>query len=162
MSKYPVTPAIRFLRENHIPYQAYIYPYIEHGGSAHCAQYLGIDEYQVIKTIVFQDSSKQGLIALMHGDCEVSAKGLARLHQCKTIVPATPEQAHKWTGYIVGGISPFGCRKTMPIYVPSSVMDMPSIVINGGRRGMVLHIAPQALQFLSICVVDNALAAVGE
>lgn len=161
MRQYPVTPAIRFLRGQHIPYQVHLYPYIEHGGSTHCAACLGIEEHQVIKTLVFQSSDGQGVIALMYGDREVSAKGLARLHGSKAVEPVTPQQAQKWTGYMVGGISPFGSKTIWPIYAPRSMLDMPSIVINGGRRGMVLAIAPQALQQLSTHWVDDALITAG-
>lgn len=156
MSKpdYPITSAIRFLREHNILFTAHLYPYVEHGGTSHSAQCLAVDEHQVIKTIVLQDEHKKGLICLMHGDKNISTRNLARLIQAKHIETATPQQAQKWTGYQVGGTSPFGIKTTLPIYVQQSIMMLPEIYINGGKRGFLVCINPQNLNILQPQYID--------
>lgn len=150
MSKnnYPITAAIRFLRKQNIDFSAYIYPYLAHGGTTHSAACLQVDEHKVIKTIVLQNENKQGLVVLMHGDKQISTRALARYLQMKHIEAATPDQAQKWTGYLVGGTSPFGCKSKLPIYIESSIWDLDVIYINGGKRGFLVSISPKALRSL--------------
>lgn len=147
-SKFPVTAAIRFLRDHHIQYEEHEYPYVAHGGTAQSALCLGVDEHAVIKTIVLQNEHKQGLIVLMHGDKHISTRNLARELGMKHIVPASPEQASKWTGYLVGGTSPFGNKANLPVYVEHSIYDLPLIYINGGKRGFLVAIEPASLACL--------------
>ncbi|MDO4879617.1 MAG: YbaK/EbsC family protein [Neisseria sp.] len=159
MSKahYPVTPAIRFLRAGQIGYTAMQYPYEEHGGTAHCAACLDLDEHAVIKTIVLENENRQGLIVLMHGDRQISTRNLARQLAMRHIQPATPEQARKWTGYFVGGTSPFGCKTALPVYAERGIWDLPVMHINGGRRGLLVSVAPSpALAALGAQPVDAA------
>ena len=146
--KSPVTPAIRLLRENNIAFTGHLYPYEEHGGTAHSAQCLGVDEHGVIKTLIMEDEHKQPLIVLMHGDRKVSTRELARLRGVKTITPCDPAVANKHTGYLVGGTSPFGTRKAMPVYLEASILDLPRIYINGGKRGFLVGLAPTEVQRL--------------
>jgi Cys-tRNA(Pro) deacylase len=156
---YPITPAIRALREHKIAFTAHLYDYVEHGGTAHSAKSLGVDEHEVVKTIVLEDERKRALICLQHGDRDVSTKNLARTIGVKTIAPCTPETANRHTGYMVGGTSPFGTRKPLPIYVERSVLLLDQIYINGGKRGFLVGIAPQALmQVLNAVAVDAATA----
>lgn len=145
MSKetFPVTPAIRVLRAAKVPFAEALYIYEEHGGTAVSARELGVDEHMVIKTLVMEDEKKNPLIVLMHGDMEVSTKELARFLQVKTVTPCSPETANKHTGYIVGGTSPFGTRKPMPVYMEATIMDLPQIHINGGKRGFLVVMTPQ-------------------
>ncbi|MDK4698016.1 Cys-tRNA(Pro) deacylase [Kingella negevensis] len=151
MSKpdYPVTPAIRFLRTHKIDFQPCLYPYVEHGGTSVPAQHFGVDEHAVVKTIVLQDDKKRGLICIMHGDKHISTRNLARELGMKHIEPTTPEQANKWTGYLVGGTSPFGTKTNLPIYVEESIYELPTIYINGGKRGFLVAIKPQDLAALN-------------
>lgn len=151
MSKtdYPVTTAIRFLRAHNIPFTPYLYPYVEHGGTAHSAQCLGVPEHQVVKTIVLQNENKQGMIVLMHGDKHISTRNLARELGMKHIEPADPKQANKWTGYLVGGTSPFGTKTALPVYVERTIRDLEQIYINGGKRGFLVAVTPQALETLN-------------
>lgn len=142
---YPVTPAARFLRESNIPFTPYLYDYVEKGGARESARQLGVDEHAVVKTLVFETNEKKPLIVLMHGDREVSAKGLARLIGVKSVEPATPEKASKLTGYLVGGTSPFGTRTAMPVYVEKSIMSLEKIYINGGKRGFLVEIDPRVI-----------------
>lgn len=159
MSKndYPVTNAIRFLRAHKIPFIPHLYAYEEHGGTAHSAACLNVDEHCVIKTIVLQNEQKKGLICLMHGDKQISTRNLARQLNCKHIEPATPQQANKWTGYLVGGTSPFGCKTTLPVYVETSILTLPEIYINGGKRGFLVQINPQDLKSLNAQSVEVAV-----
>lgn len=147
-SKFPVTPAIRFLRDHQIPYEPMEYAYVEHGGTAQSALALSVDEHAVIKTIVLQNEQKQGLIVLMHGDRHISTRQLARELGMKHIEPASPQQASKWTGYLVGGTSPFGNKAGLPIYVEESIYALPQIYINGGKRGFLVKMQPQFLACL--------------
>ena len=155
--KYPVTPAIRFLREHHIAYEPHVFAYEEHGGTAQTAAELGLNEHQVIKTIVLANEAKHGLIVLMHGDREISTRNLARQLGMKHIEPADPQQANKWTGYLVGGTSPFGCKSPLPVYVERSILNLPLIYINGGKRGFLVSLPPAALASLNAQPVDVAV-----
>ncbi len=153
---YPITPAIRFLREQGIEFQPHLYVYEERGGTAHSAQCLGVDEHAVVKTIVLQNEQKQGLIVLMHGDKQISTRNLARQLNMKHIDPADPNQANKWTGYLVGGTSPFGTKTKLPVFVERTVWDLPVIYINGGKRGFLVAVSPNALKSLNAQTVDVA------
>jgi len=143
---YPITPAVRFLRDKKIDFAPQLYDYIEKGGTAESARQLGVDEHAVVKTLVFETNEKRPLIVLMHGDLQVSAKNLARHIGVKSVEPATPDQASKWTGYLVGGTSPFGTRTAMPVYVEKTIFDMDKIYINGGKRGFLIAISPEVLE----------------
>ena len=153
---YPVTAAIRFLRAQQIDFKAHLYPYVEHGGTAHSAQCLGVAEHQVIKTIVLQNEHKQGLVVLMFGDKHISTRNLARQLGMKHIAPADPKQAGKWTGYLVGGTSPFGLKTLLPIWVEAGIWDLERLYINGGKRGFLVEITPEALKSLSPQTVQVA------
>jgi Cys-tRNA(Pro) deacylase len=139
------TPATQFLRKHQVAFSEHPYAYEEKGGTSVSARELGVDEHAVVKTLVMQDEAARPLIVLMHGDCKVSTKELARQVGCKKIEPCTPEAANRHTGFLVGGTSPFGTRKIMPVYVEKSILDLPLIYINGGRRGYLVGIAPAEL-----------------
>jgi Cys-tRNA(Pro) deacylase len=152
------TPATAFLRKHGVEFTAHPYEYVEHGGTRVSAQALGVDEHHVVKTLVMEDEAKRPLIVLMHGDREVSTKNLARQAGVKRIEPCQPEAAQRHSGYQVGGTSPFATRKSMPVYVERSILDLPRIYINGGRRGFLVGIDPQALvRVLKVTPVDAAL-----
>jgi Cys-tRNA(Pro) deacylase len=152
------TPATQFLRANRVDFSEHVYEYIEHGGTAESARALGIDEHRIVKTLVMEDESGQPMIVLMHGDCTVSTKNLARQTGRKRIEPCRPDAAHRHTGYQVGGTSPFGTRKRVPVYVERSILDLPQICINGGRRGYLVVIEPAILtRLLAATPVDCAL-----
>jgi Cys-tRNA(Pro) deacylase len=146
--KFPVTPAIRFLRAHSIIFTTHLYPYEEHGGTAHSARCLGVDEHDVIKTLIMEDERKQPLIVLMHGDRQVSTQALARQLRVRSITPCDPAVAHKHSGYLIGGTSPFGTRKVMPVYLEASILDRPRIYINGGKRGFLVGMTSADLQRL--------------
>ena len=148
-AEYPVTQAVRFLRSKKIDFVPYVYAYEEHGGTARFAECTGKPEHQVIKTIVLQDEHKKGLVVLMHGDKHISTRNLARDLGMKHIEPADPKQANKWTGYLVGGTTPFGMKTRLPVYVEKSIWDLDKIYINGGKRGFIIGISPQALRSLN-------------
>jgi Cys-tRNA(Pro) deacylase len=153
------TPATQALRAAGIAFTEHPYDYVDHGGTAESAKQLGVDEHQVVKTLVMQDDKAQPLIVLMHGDRQVSTKNLAREIGVKSVEPCKPEVAQRHSGYLVGGTSPFGLRKAMPICVEAGVLDLPRIYINGGRRGFLVGIAPQVLvQLLQARPVHCALA----
>ena len=139
------TPATAWLRERRLPFTEHVYDYVEHGGTTESARRLGVDEHAVIKTLVMQDERARPLIVLMHGDRQVSTKNLARQIGVKSIQACTPEVAQRHSGYQLGGTSPFGTRKAMPIYVERSVLALPRISINGGRRGYLVGIEPRVL-----------------
>lgn len=139
------TPATQWLHAHEVPFVGEIYTYVEHGGTAESARQLGVDEHSVIKTLVMQDEHAHPLIILMHGDHEVSTKNLARQIGAKKVEPCKPEVAQRHSGYMVGGTSPFGTRKEMPVYVEQTILDLPEICINGGRRGYLVRISPRAL-----------------
>ena len=152
------TPAIHFLRQHKVPFTEHLYRYEDRGGTAVSSRELGVDEHIVIKTLVMEDERKRPLIVLMHGDRDVSTKNLARQIGCKTIAPCDPDVAQKHTGYLVGGTSPFGTRKQLPVYLERSIAALDRIYINGGRRGFVIALAPSDLvRALSPTFVDAAL-----
>ena len=136
---YPITPAVRFLREMKIDFTPHLYDY-EKGGTRESAKQLRVDEHAVVKTLVFETNEKKPLIVLMHGDREVSTKNLARHLGVKSVEPATPERASKITGYLVGGTSPFGAKQSVRVYVERSILDLEKIFINGGKRGFLVEI----------------------
>jgi Cys-tRNA(Pro) deacylase len=153
------TPATQFLRKQKVAFSEHPYDYEEHGGTTVSARELGVDEHHVVKTLVMQDEAAKPLIVLMHGDCKVSTKNLARAIGCKSVEPCKPEVAQRHSGYQVGGTSPFGTRKAMPVYVEQSILDLETIYINGGRRGYLVGIAPRVLvDVLSARPVHCALA----
>jgi Cys-tRNA(Pro) deacylase len=139
------TPAIHFLRQHGVDFTEHEYRYEERGGTAVSARELGVDEHVVIKTLVMEDERKQPLIVLMHGDREVSTKNLARQIDRKVVSPCTPVVAQKHTGYMVGGTSPFGTRKAMPVFLERTIADLDRLYINGGRRGFLIALAPADL-----------------
>lgn len=143
--KTPMTPAVRGLRENGVVFSEHPYPYVEHGGTANFAREAGVDEHLVVKTLVMEDETKKPFVVLMHGDREVSTKELARTLGVKSVRPCAPDTAERHSGYQVGGTSPFGLRKPMPVYVEASILDLPKIYINGGKRGFIIGLAPQDL-----------------
>lgn len=154
------TPATAWLRRHGVPFGEHVYEYIEHGGTAVSSQALGVPERQVVKTLVMQDEQGKPLIVLMHGDRKVSTKNLARQIDRKRVEPCTPDAAQRHTGYQVGGTSPFGLRKAMPIFVERTVLDLDRLFINGGRRGFLVEIAPTVLAArLGAIPVDCALDA---
>ncbi len=140
------TPATALLKARGISYNEHPYEYLEHGGALHSAQELGWDPYHVVKTLVMQDQDAKPLLVLMHGNRKVSTKNLARQTGAKLVEPCKPEVANRHSGYLVGGTSPFGTRKTMPVYIEESILALPRILINGGRRGYLVEIEP------SVCV----------
>ena len=143
--KFPVTTAIRALREGKIPFTEHLYPYEEKGGTATSARELGVPEHCVIKTLVMENDKKEPLIILMHGDCQVSTRELARQIGARSVVPSSPEAANRHTGYLVGGTSPFGTKQSLPVYVEASILKLDRIYINGGKRGFLVALAPQDL-----------------
>ena len=140
-----LTPATQWLKEHKIPFEEKSYEYVEHGGTALAASACGLDHHHVIKTLVMEDENKKPLIILMHGDCEVSTKNLARQIGVKHVAPCKPEQAQRNSGYFVGGTSPFGTKKKMPVYVEDTILELDHIFINGGRRGYQVGIDPKVL-----------------
>ena len=144
--KFPATQAVRFLKNKGIPFVLRLYNYQEKGGTEVAARELGVDEHLVVKTLVMEDDKGNPLLILMHGDREVSTKALARILDVKTVTSATPEAANRHTGYVVGGISPFGTRKTLRVYVEASILDLPRIYINAGKRGFLAEMSPADLK----------------
>lgn len=137
------TTATEFLKANHVAFTEHVYEYLEHGGALHSAEVLGFDPFQVVKTLIMQDQDAKPLVVLMHGNRKVSTKNLARQIGAKSVEPCKPEVANRHSGYLVGGTSPFGTRKTMPVFVEASILALPSILINGGRRGFLVGLDPQ-------------------
>ena len=137
------TPATQLLKVNKVTYTEHPYEYLEHGGAQHSAQVLGFDPFAVVKTLIMQDQDAKPLVVLMHGNRKVSTKNLARQSGAKSVVPCLPEVANRHSGYLVGGTSPFGIRRAMPVYVEESILALPKILINGGRRGYLVGIDPQ-------------------
>ena len=153
------TPATAWLRQRGCAFTLHPYDYVEHGGAARGAQCLGVDPHLVVKTLIMQDEAAQPLVVLMHGDCEVSTKNLAREIGCKSVQPCSPEVAQRHSGYPVGGTSPFALRKPLPVHVEASVLALERIYINGGRRGLLLGLAPSLLvEQLQARAVHCALA----
>ena len=158
MAKISETPATQWLRKQKIAFTEHPYQYVEHGGTAESAKQLGVDEHVVVKTLVMQDENAKPMIVLMHGDCKVSTKALARQIPCKTVAPCEAEVANRHSGYLIGGTSPFATRKALPVYVQASILVLPKIYINGGRRGYLIGIDPNVLQsHLQGRAVDCAL-----
>lgn len=156
--KTPVTPAIRFLREHGATFSEHLYKYEEHGGTRTSARELGVDEHIVIKTLVMEDEAKKPLIVLMHGDREVSTKNLARQLGRRAIEPCRPEVVTRHTGYQVGGTSPFGTRARLPVYAESSILELPLLYINGGKRGFLVSMsATELARLLSPVAVQVAI-----
>jgi Cys-tRNA(Pro) deacylase len=143
--KVPVTPAIRQLRAAGVEFTDHLYAYEEKGGTAVSARELGVDEHTVVKTLVMEDEDANPLVVLMHGDRQVSTKELARVIGVKTIAPCGPETATRHTGYVVGGTSPFGTRKHMPVFIERTILALPRIYINGGKRGYLVGMSPADL-----------------
>jgi Cys-tRNA(Pro) deacylase len=143
---YPITPAIRVLREHKVEFTPHVFDYLEKGGTKHSSEILGVDEHAVIKTLIFETNERKPLIVLQHGDFQVSTKNLARLMKVKTVAPVVPEKANNLTGYLVGGTSPFGVKTRMPVYIESSIFELEKIYINGGKRGFLIEITPSVLE----------------
>src|SRR5512140_2028118 len=143
MSKIPSTPATRLLREQGVAYTEHPYRYEERGGTRVSARELSVDEHAVVKTLVMEDEDRVPLLVLQHGDREVSVKALARALGKKTIQPCKPEVANRHSGYLVGGTSPFGTRRAMPVYMEATILELPRIAINGGRKGFLVGIRPE-------------------
>lgn len=156
----PKTPAIRFLEERGTAFQVRLYSYEERGGTRRAAQELAVPEHQVIKTLVMESDGKRPLLVLMHGDLSVSTQRLARALGARRVTPCDPISAQKHTGYVVGGISPFGTRAALPVYVEKTVFALERILINGGRRGLLLEIDPRDLrQLLALVEVEVGVPA---
>jgi Cys-tRNA(Pro) deacylase len=158
MSKAPSTPATRLLKDQKVPFTEHLYRYEDHGGTRVCAREFSVDEHCVIKTLIMEDENAKPLIVLMHGDLEVSTKALARQIGCKTAQICKPEVANKHSGYQVGGTSPFGTRKAMPVYMEKTILDLPRILINGGSRGYLVAMDPKdASMVLNPILVEVSL-----
>ncbi|MBL8519305.1 MAG: Cys-tRNA(Pro) deacylase [Betaproteobacteria bacterium] len=142
MSRVSETPATAFLKARGVLYTVHTYDYVEHGGTAVSSSALGVDEHHVVKTLVFEDDQRAPIVILMHGDRKVSTKELARQIGVKRVAPCSPENALRHSGYQVGGCSPFGLRKPLPVYMEQSIAALPKVYINGGRRGYLLGMAP--------------------
>lgn len=140
------TPATEWLKKHKVPFEELSYEYVEHGGTAELTRQLGVAHHHVVKTLIMEDEHAKPLVILMHGDCEVSTKNLARQTGRKSVAPCKPEQAQRNSGYQVGGTSPFGTRKAMPVYVEETILPMDAIYINGGRRGFIVKIAGSVLK----------------
>lgn len=156
--KIPVTTAVRHLRSEKVAFTEHLYQYEEKGGTAVSARELGVDEHSVIKTLVMEDELKNPLLVLMHGDCQVSTKELARTVGVKLITPCSPEHATRHTGYLVGGTSPFGMKKTLPVYMEESIKALQKIYLNGGKRGFLVGLEPvEAVRVLQPVMVKVAI-----
>jgi Cys-tRNA(Pro) deacylase len=158
-SKLPVTPAIRVLRQQGVAFTDHPYDYELRGGTAVAARELQVDEHLTVKTLVMEDDQGRPLLVLMHGDREVSTRNLARALGVRSVTPCAPETAQKHTGYLVGGTSPFGTRKALPVYVERSILALPRLLINGGRRGYLIGLSPADLvRVLQPTPVDVAVS----
>ena len=153
------TPATQMLKANQIAYTEHTYEYLEHGGAQHSAQVLGFDPFAVVKTLIMQDQDAKPLVVLMHGNRKVSTKNLARQIGAKSVEPCKPEVANRHSGYLVGGTSPFATRRAMPVYIEETILALPKILINGGRRGYLVGLDPQVCaELLGARPVQCALA----
>jgi Cys-tRNA(Pro) deacylase len=153
------TPATQLLKAHKVLFTEHAYAYLEHGGALHSAEVLGLDPFMVVKTLVMQDQDGKPLLVLMHGNRKVSTKNLARQIGAKSVEPCAPEVANRHSGYLVGGTSPFATRRAMPVYIEQSILELPRILINGGRRGYLVGLDPQVcLQLLAAKKVQCALA----
>ncbi len=156
------TPATAFLKRHEVAFTGHLYEYQDHGGVAMSARALGVDEHTVIKTLVMEDEQGRPMLVLMHGDRTVSTRNLARQIGVKSVVPCKPEVANRHSGYLIGGTSPFGTRKSMPVFAERTIFGLPEIYINGGRRGFLVRIAPaELLRLPQVTRVDAGLAATG-
>ena len=152
------TPATQFLKNQQVDFSEHPYEYLEHGGAQHSAQVLGWDPFHVVKTLIMQDQDAKPLVVLMHGNRKVSTKNLARQIGAKSVEPCTPDTANRHSGYLVGGTSPFATRKSMPVFVEESILGLPKILINGGRRGYLVGLDPQlCVRLLGAKAVQCAL-----
>ena len=152
------TPATAFLRQHRVVFTEHPYEYLEHGGAQHSAAVLGLDPFSVVKTLIMQDQDAKPLVVLMHGNRKVSTKSLARQIGAKSVEPCAPEVANRHSGYLVGGTSPFGTRRQMPVYIEASILDLPRIAINGGRRGYLVGLDPRVcLELLGAQTVECAM-----
>ena len=153
------TPATQMLRQHGVAFTEHPYDYVEHGGATHSAEVLGLDPFSVVKTLVMQDQDAKPLIVLMHGNRKVSTKNLARQIGAKSVEPCAPEVANRHSGFLVGGTSPFGTRRAMPVYIEQTILELPRIAINGGRRGFLVQIDPRVcVELLGARPVQCALA----
>lgn len=158
MSKHSETPATKVLKQHDVAYTEHIYDYVEHGGTAVSSASLGVDEHHVVKTLIFEDDRRQPLCVLMHGDRKVSTKELARQIGAKRVAPCKPEDATRHSGYMVGGCSPFGLRKPMPVFMEKTILDLDRILINGGKRGFLVGLPPvEVVRVVSPTLVNAAL-----
>ena len=156
--KAPVTPAVRQLRAAKVEFTEHLYHYEEKGGTAVSSRELGIDEHVVVKTLIMEDERKNPLIVLMHGDCQVSTKELARIIGAKLVTPCSADAANRHSGYLVGGTSPFGTKKIMPVYLEKSIMSLPKIYLNGGKRGFLVGLEPaEVFRLLQPVLVNVAI-----
>jgi Cys-tRNA(Pro) deacylase len=153
------TPATQLLKNHKVVFTEHPYTYLEHGGALHSARMLAVDPFRVVKTLIMQDQDAKPLVVLMHGNCKVSTKNLARQIGAKSVAPCLPEVAQRYSGYLVGGTSPFGTRRAMPVFIESSILDLSEIFINGGRRGYLVALDPQVcVSLLGAKPVQCALA----
>jgi len=153
------TPATQMLKAHKVVFTEHAYEYLEHGGAQHSAEVLGLDPFMVVKTLIMQDQDARPLVVLMHGNRKVSTKNLARQIGAKSVEPCAPEVANRHSGYLVGGTSPFATRKSMPVYIEETILELPRILINGGRRGYLVGLDPQVcLALLAAKKVQCALA----
>ncbi len=153
------TPATRWLRERKVVFAEHRYEYVDHGGAQHSAQVLGVDPFCVVKTLVMQDERARPLLVLMHGNRTVSTRNLARQVGVKSVLSCTPETANRHSGYLVGGTSPFATRRVMPVFVEQTILDLPRLLINGGRRGYLIELDPaECVRLLDAKPVQCALA----
>lgn len=157
MSKPAETPATTVLKKHGVRYTEHVYEYVEHGGTSVSSSSLGVDEHHVVKTLIFEDDARRPLCVLMHGDRKVSTKELARQIGAKRVAPCKPEDAMRHSGYQIGGCSPFGLRKPMPVYMEASVLAIERILINGGKRGFLVGLPPQEV----VRIVNPTLVTVG-
>ena len=154
------TPAIHALRRHNVSFVEHLYRYEERGGTRVSSRELGVPEHVVVKTLVMEDENRQPMLVLMHGDREVSTKSLARAIGAKTVLPCQPDVAERHTGYMVGGTSPFGTRKRLPVYVERTILELDTVYVNGGRRGLLVALAPQVfVEVLSATPVDVGIGA---
>jgi len=153
------TPATRFLRENRVVFAEHVYEYVEHGGAQHSAEVLGVDPFAVVKTLVMQDERARALLVLMHGNRTVSTRNLARQIGVKSVTPCVPETANRHSGYLVGGTSPFATRRVMPVFFEQTILGLPRMLVNGGRRGYLVELDPATcMRLLDAKPVRCALA----
>lgn len=157
MSKPSETPATTVLRKHGVQYTEHLYEYVEHGGTSVSSSSLGVDEHHVVKTLIFEDDARRPLCVLMHGDRKVSTKELARQIGAKRVAPCKPEDAMRHSGYQIGGCSPFGLRKPMPVYMEGSILALERILINGGKRGFLVGLPPREV----VRIVNPTLVTVG-